>query len=65
MKPTTMTSSGRELLNGLPDPFTEVREVALAGIEPADIDAAVQVLHRAITQVQAHDFGRSSTPASS
>lgn len=50
----TLTSSGRELLDGLPDPFAAVREVALAGIDPADIDAAIRVLERAITQVQAH-----------
>ncbi len=59
----TLTSSGRQLLDGLPDPFETVREVALAGIDPSDIDAAIQVLERAITQVQAHEFGRSSTQA--
>lgn len=53
-----LTSSGRELLDGLPDPFEKVREVALAGIDPADIDAAIRVLERAIAQVQAHEFGR-------
>jgi DNA-binding MarR family transcriptional regulator len=53
----TLTRSGRELLGGLPDPFEAVREVALAGIEPADIDAAIRVLQRAIANVQAHEFG--------
>lgn len=55
----TLTGSGRELLDGLPDPFAQVRAVALAGIDPADIDAAIQVIERAIAQVNAHDFGRS------
>jgi len=55
----TLTPAGRELLDGLPDPFEEVREVALAGIDPADIAAAIQVLERAIAQVQGHDFGGS------
>lgn len=57
----SLTSSGRELLDGIPDPFEEVREVALAGIDRAEIDAAIRVLERAIVQVQAHEFGRSST----
>lgn len=58
-----LTSSGRELLDGLPDPFQQVREVALAGIDPAEIDAAIRVLERAIAQVQAHDFGRRQEPS--
>jgi DNA-binding MarR family transcriptional regulator len=53
----TLTSSGRHLLDGLPDPFEKVRRVALAGIDPVDIDAAIAVLQRAIAQVQAHEFG--------
>ncbi len=53
-----LTPSGRRLLDGLPDPFAEVRGVALAGIDPADIDAAITVLERAIANVQARDFGR-------
>ncbi|WP_223357651.1 MarR family winged helix-turn-helix transcriptional regulator [Leifsonia sp. ZF2019] len=56
----TLTPSGRRLLDGLPDPFAVVRGVALAGIDPAAIDAAIQVLERAIAQVQTHDFSRSS-----
>jgi DNA-binding MarR family transcriptional regulator len=55
----SLTPSGRELLDGLPDPFAQVREVALAGIDPAEIDAAIRVLERAIAHVQAHEFGRS------
>ncbi|MFW8745050.1 MarR family winged helix-turn-helix transcriptional regulator [Mesorhizobium japonicum] len=58
-----LTSSGRELLDGLPDPFAAVRQVALAGIDPADVDAAIRVLQRAIAQVQAHDFGRKGSRA--
>ncbi|MDN4596730.1 MarR family winged helix-turn-helix transcriptional regulator [Leifsonia virtsii] len=53
-----LTPSGRELLDGLPDPFEEVRAVALAGIDHDEIDAAIRVLERAIAQVQAHDFSR-------
>lgn len=54
----TLTPAGRELLDELPDPFEEVREVALAGIAPAEIAAAIEVLKRAIAHVQAHDFSR-------
>jgi len=54
----TLTRAGRELLDELPDPFEEVREVALAGIAPAEIAAAIEVLKRAIAHVQAHDFSR-------
>lgn len=53
----TLTPSGRELLDGLPDPFEQVRAVALAGIDRADIDAAIQVLERATAQVQVHEWG--------
>lgn len=52
----SLTSAGQELLDGLPDPFEKVREVALAGIDPAEIDAAIRVLKNAIAHVQAHDF---------
>ncbi len=51
-----LTPAGRELWAELPDPFARVREVALAGIAPADIEVAVRVLERATSQVQAHAF---------
>lgn len=57
----TLTPAGRRLLDGLPDPFETVRGVALAGIDSAEIDAAIRVLQRAIAQVQAHEFGEEST----
>jgi len=52
----TLTPSGRALLDTIPDPFDAVREVALAGMDPDDINAAIRVLKRAIAHVQSHEF---------
>jgi DNA-binding MarR family transcriptional regulator len=51
-----LSAAGRELWAALPDPFSRVREVALAGIGADDIEAAIRVLERATQQVQAHAF---------
>lgn len=51
-----LTPAGRELWGKLPDPFSRVRDVALAGIAPADVEAAIRVVERATHQVQAYAF---------
>ena len=53
----TLTSDGRTMWSALPDPFAEVRKVALVGIEPDDIATAIRVLRQATQQVEAHTFG--------
>ncbi len=53
----TLTDAGREVWSTLPDPFAEVREVALRGIDADDIATAIRVLQRATEQVENHTFG--------
>ena len=49
-----LTPAGRELWEQLPDPFAEVRTVALAGLDADDLATAVRVLQRATEQVERH-----------
>ncbi|HWU31717.1 MAG TPA: hypothetical protein VN108_02520, partial [Marmoricola sp.] len=41
------------------DPFAEVREIALVGVEPDDIATAIRVLRKATEQVETDTFGTS------
>jgi DNA-binding MarR family transcriptional regulator len=52
----TLTSAGRSMWNSLPDPFAQVRAVALEGIEPDEIATAVRVLEQATRHVDGHTF---------
>ena len=53
----SLTDVGRDLWTSLPDPFTEVRTVAQAGLDPDDIATAIRVLRKATAQVENHSFG--------
>ena len=53
----TLTNAGRVLWDALPDPFAEVRAIALAGVAADDVATAVRVLQAATEQVESHDFG--------
>ncbi|MGN6126348.1 MAG: MarR family winged helix-turn-helix transcriptional regulator [Humibacter sp.] len=53
----TLTEAGRTLWNSLPDPFAEVRAVALAGLDTDDIATAIRVLQKATEHVEGHTFG--------
>ncbi|TDQ02307.1 MULTISPECIES: MarR family winged helix-turn-helix transcriptional regulator [unclassified Leifsonia] len=55
----TLTTDGRALWSTLPDPFAEVRSIALVGIDPDDLATAIRVLRTATEQVEAHTFGDS------
>jgi DNA-binding MarR family transcriptional regulator len=52
-----LTDAGRILWDAIPDPFTEVRAVALADIDADDIATATRVLQTATQQVERHTFG--------
>ncbi|MGO4533601.1 MarR family winged helix-turn-helix transcriptional regulator [Leifsonia sp. 2MCAF36] len=52
----TLTPDGRTMWSALPDPFAEVRKVALVGIDPDDLETAIRVLRKATEQVEAHTF---------
>jgi DNA-binding MarR family transcriptional regulator len=52
-----LTDAGRTLWSALPDPFEEVRAVALAGMNADDIATAIRVLRAATEQVEGHAFG--------
>jgi DNA-binding MarR family transcriptional regulator len=52
-----LTDAGKDMWDKLPDPFAEVRTVALAGVAADDLATAVRVLEKATEQVERHTFG--------
>lgn len=53
----TLSRAGRALWEQLPDPFAEVRAVALAELDPDELKAAIRVLRRATEQLEQHTLG--------
>lgn len=51
-----LTAAGRALWHALPDPFAEVRRVALSGLDADEIAVAIHVLRTAAEQVNQHTF---------
>ncbi|GAB3916711.1 hypothetical protein GCM10027613_15630 [Microlunatus endophyticus] len=52
-----LTDAGRSVWKKLPDPFAEVRTVALEGVDAGEVATAIRVLERATAQVERHSFG--------
>ncbi|WP_243061951.1 MarR family winged helix-turn-helix transcriptional regulator [Humibacter sp. RRB41] len=52
-----LTDAGRAMWSAVPDPFEEVRGVALVGLNTDDIATAVRVLRAATERVEGHTFG--------
>jgi len=52
----TLTAAGHDLWNAVPDPFADVRAVALDGIDPAELATAIRVLRQATTTLDNHAF---------
>lgn len=55
-KVVDLTAAGRALWDALPDPFAEVRRVALSGLDVEEIAVAIHVLQTATEQVNQHTF---------
>jgi len=49
-----LTPAGAALWERLPDPMAIVRQIALEGVDPADVEVAIRVMKAATERVTAH-----------